>query len=369
MTATLKDIAQRTGVSIAAVSMALKDHPRIGATRRKAIQAVARELGYEPDMVAQAMRTQRSRTIGMLVSNFRVPVANLRSDMIEQAIAAHGYRVQIAFTQSETDRLVQQIRTMRAMRVEGLVVHGNFLESAIAPVYEELRHCRFPVVLADFLIQRGQAGEFAHVRVDRPQAMKRLVRHLVDTGRRDILFLGAELRGTNGEKFRGVHEACEELNVRLRYASISRGSGWTEPHEALATDDKRLPSLYPRGQISTRALHAVSRRLVKDIASWKDLPDAIIATNDELAMITVAGLQKHRGLRVPQDIAVTGYDDIPAARLFIPPLTTVRDPRKTVARTLSSMLLTMLDGRQPESRVVTVTPMPVIRHSTLPASR
>ena len=367
--ATLKDIAQRTGVSIAAVSMALKNHPRIGATRRKAIQAVARELGYEPDMVAQAMRTQRSHTIGMLVSNFRVPVANLRSDMIEQAIAGHGYRVQIAFTQSEPERLVQQIRTMRAMRVEGLVVHGSFLHSAIDPVFEELRRCRFPVVLTDFLSSFEDISEFAHVRVDRVTAMRRLVEHLAATGRKDILFLGAELRGTNGEKFRGVHEACKALGLRLRYSSMSRGFGWTDPEEALAVDMKPIPGLYPRGQISTRALHAISRRMIKDIANWKDLPDTIIATNDELAMLTVAGLQKHRGLRVPQDIAVTGYDDIPSARLFIPPLTTVRDPRKTLARKISSMLLTMLNGQELENRSVTITPMPVIRHSTLPASR
>jgi|GEM_PF-6070360 len=369
MPATLKDIAQRTGVSIAAVSMALKDHPRIGLERRRTIQAVAREMGYEPDMVAQAMRAQRSHTIGMMVSNFRVPVVSIRTDMIEQAIASHGYRVQIAFTQSETARLLQHIRTMRAMRVEGLVVQSKFPDSDTKQIYEELRLCRFPVVLADFWIGTEPPAEFAHVGLNRAQAMEHLVDHLVNTGRRDILFLGADMRGTNGQKLRGVVNACHRHGIRVRYASAIQHDGQMHPLDVKTCQtmiDTEASITVP--SLSSRTLYARTRRLVHAIAQQGDRPDAIMATNDELAMITISELQKN-GLRVPQDIAVTGYDDIGTAKLFIPPLTTIREPRKTLARTLSSMMLEMLNNKSARPRQITLTPRPMIRHSTLPASR
>src|ERR1700761_2132576 len=105
MAVSIKDIARKAGTSNVTVSLALRDHARISVARRKQIKAIALEMGYRPDPLARAMRTQQSLTVGLLISEHLSGVTNLKIDAIEQRLADQGYQVLLGFTGGDLDRL------------------------------------------------------------------------------------------------------------------------------------------------------------------------------------------------------------------------------------------------------------------------
>ena len=360
MPTTLKDIAKTAGVSAAAVSMALKGHPRIGLARRREIQDLARRMGYKPNMLARSMRTQQTMTIGVLVANLRTTASNMRVEVLEQALASKGYRIQIGFTQSEVQRTVELAHSMHAYRVDGLIVTDSMNADQVELLTQELEGLKTPVVMAGCSDPAFASG-LPHVAIDRTEIMDEVVDHLAQSGCEDITFVGGNLRSVNGAKWLGTVAACRRRGLRLRFANMGR-SGWVSPEDAKALDASLSLTHNHQSYSTLSAIERMAIRVGRDIATWSERPDAIVTTNDYLALAVIQGLHS-RGVDVPEDIAVTGFDNVRSARLAVPTLTTVHEPRRTFARHVVEMLLAQINDEPLHQRLVVLRPRLAIRES------
>lgn len=357
----MADIAERLNVSRATVSLALRDSSQVGEARRKHIQAVAAELGYKPNVTARALRTQKSQTVGLLVPNLATAATNAKAEAVQHALMQHNYQVLLGRTQLEVELSLSSIDEMAFRNVDGLIVLSHLDHPMI---HRRLEQLGLPTVMVD-VPQRSRASHMAFVQVDRAHGCMLAAEHLSRVGLRDIAFLakGIERWGTMSSlKWRGLVEASKTTDLRIRFMSLD---GQVSEMHQVETDSP--------GPLEKRRVRPVSHRrderrawrLGRMLAASSDRPDAVLASNDLLAMATIRGLV-HGGARVPEDVSVVGFDDSPMSRLFLPALTTLRQPVRALARHSVQMLLSMLrDDRLPaQKRRVTLKPRLVVREST-----
>ena len=347
MTASLKDIAARVGVSSVAVSLALRGDSRISEARRRQIQVVADEVGYRPNSIARAMRTRRSHTVGLLLADLRTATSNLKIEGIEQQMTRHGHQLLLGFTAADGDRLIEYVDSMVARQVDGLLIFGPHRFTKSRNVWQRL-HERFrdgdgpALILVD--VQADTQGLFQQIGVDRGAAMQAAVNHLYSLGHRDILYVGP-LAGSSLAKWEGVVEgvrATKDSAVRLRFAPLE-----TE----LILESRNVARLR---QASVDRDLIESSRLLDSVASAVDRiaqlpiahrPTATIAASDLIAMTMIGRFADH-GIVMPSDMSVIGFDgnDL-ARRAFRPRLTTLEQPQEALAEQVVEALLRRMSGQ------------------------
>ncbi len=362
MAVSLKDIAQRIGVSSVAVSLALRGDERISEARRRQIRSIAGELGYRPNLTARAMRTRRSHTVGMLLADLRTATSNLKIEAIERQMVQSGHQLLLGFTGAEETRLFEYVESMISRQVDGLIIFGphggpdasgkdHSSKQKPEQVWQRLRERvggqSVPIVLADV---RAAAGEwFTQIGINRSTAMGSAVRHLVALGHRNLMYVGP-IAGSSSEKWNGVLEAVRASTIRgirVRFGSLD-GSPFRESQQVA----RLRPSVGSAGIASASDVPDSAGALADRIASLPadDRPTALIAASDLIAMALIGRLAD-RGLRTPGDISVTGFDgDEIACRLFRPRLTTVLQPRDLLAERVVAALLQMLSGSDGQTR-------------------
>lgn len=360
MAVSIKDIAREIGVSETTVSMALRDHPRISVERRRQIKDLAKRLNYRPNAVARAMRMQKSQSIGLLIVNLRTHISNLKAEAIEACMVAANYQVLVGFTQNEYRRTAEYVQNMIAHQVDGLLIMvGGGPAEYWPPLADILRNAPIPCVLVDFAFRTG----FPEVCVDRAAGMEKVAAHLIRLGHRSIACVRTE--SVKSEKWAGLMRGvAAEPSVRLRWASL-RKPGWHEEGQAANPDrtDEGLVKFDPL------AIEELVARKAGDVAAWPDRPTAVVMFSDTLAMAFINGLHR-AGLRVPQDISVTGFDDADEARFFDPALTTVHQPREEVGQKAADMLLRLMRQKRNvngDAERILLVPELVVRNSTAPA--
>ncbi|HEX5727860.1 LacI family DNA-binding transcriptional regulator, partial [Microbacterium sp.] len=290
----IKDVAKLAGVSISTVSKALNSPDGVSQQIRTRVVAAVEELGYVPLHAAQQLRAGRSGLLGMTVINITNPFfADLMAGA-EAAAAAAGLRVLVGNSDDDVAKERDHLELFERVQVEGALV-APFGETA--PWLARLRARRIPVVLVDSV---DDTGVWPSVSFDNVAGGRMAAEHLIGLGRTRIAFLGAreEVRQVR-ERLQGALEATDQARLRL---DIS----WTP-----------------------RTTPELGRVLGEQVAALPpdERPDGIIATNDLLAAGIVQGLLSS-GLRVPQDVAVVGYDDIEFATFAAVPLTTIRQPAR-----------------------------------------
>jgi LacI family transcriptional regulator, repressor for deo operon, udp, cdd, tsx, nupC, and nupG len=286
---TIADVARRAGVSAAAVSFAVNDRPGVGPETRARILAAAEELGWRPSASARALSKSRVRAIGLVLA--REP-AHLEVDAffvrflsgLQRALVPRDYALLLQLLPGGEPDPAAYDRLAAQGRVDGLVLTDVELED---PRFERLEASGLPVVVAG---RPASACPFPWVETEHAAGMTAAARHLVEAGHERIAFLGGPA-------------AYEHVQVRRRcWEAAVRGAG-LEPGPAVHAD-------------AAGATEAAARALAAR-------PTAVACTSDSLAMVLV-GVARERGLRVPGDVAVTGFDDSPLATLSAPALTSVR---------------------------------------------
>jgi LacI family transcriptional regulator len=288
LAATIRDVARAANVSVATVSRALNAHSNVLPETRARVQQVARELGFVPSGAARSLITRRTQTIGVLLPDVYGEFFSELIRGIDTAARDHG--LHLLLSGSHGDR-AEGAAAMKAMsgRVDGLLIMSPHLD---APALADNLPRGLPVVLMN---TRGDGVEAASLVVDNYGGAYSMVRHLVGQGHRTIAFIsGPEQNFEAQERLRGYREALAALlpgsEAPVLSGDFTEESGWRVGNRITAMDSR---------------------------------PDAIFAANDAMAIGCLFCLAE-AAIRVPRDIALVGFDDIPLARFVNPPLTTVR---------------------------------------------
>ncbi|HEX6060145.1 MAG TPA: LacI family DNA-binding transcriptional regulator [Gemmatimonadaceae bacterium] len=325
---TIRDVARRAGVSVATVSRVYTGRGPVHESTRTRVVAAARELRYTPDAAARSLITRRTETLGVLLPDLYGEFFSELIRGVDRTARQHDYHLLVSGCHAGPGELGGALRAMRGS-VDGLVVLWPELDvgGLTADLPEHL-----PVVLL------SAAGHTAYesIAVDNYGGARAIVEHLLARGHRRIATIaGAERNGEARERLRGYRDA-------LRGAGIRPRADW----EVI-------------GHFTEDGGHAAAQRLL----ALAERPGAIFAANDSMAIGAMSALAD-AGLRIPDDVAVAGFDDVPIARYTSPPLSTVHVPIQELgARAVDRLLHTIAGGnRQPRSHETLATTL-VVRGS------
>ena len=336
--ATIIDVAKRAGVHWSTVSRALNPEKRhlISPEMVDRVAACVEELGYRANALASGLRTQRSRTIGVIVSNLGDPVHPPIVRAIEDRFAEIGYVTLVGNTDNYPARQAALIDRFIGQGVDGLIVATFFRND---PIISTCLDAGIPTVA----VFRDPEDEFVpSVRVDDARAMEIAVHHLAGLGHRHIAHnAGPQNVSTGYYRCRGFRRACRSLTKQGVTASVAYGREFT-------IED---------GEIACRTLLSEQRRIT-----------AIVAANDMLAVGALRHLEACN-IRCPGDISIIGMNDMPFMDSIAPALTTIRTPAADLGKHAAEILVAMVHGASIENRRVVLNPELVIRNSVEPVDR
>ena len=330
--ATIRDVAERAGVSVASVSRVLTGAgPVTDTTRRKVMQAVE-ALQYVPHSGARSLSTSKTQTIGVILPDLYGEFFSELIRGMDLAARALGYHLIVSSSHDDAEEASAAIRSMRG-RVDGLIVLSPHLDAA--NLANSLAG-RLPILL----MNGGAGAGRPSIVVDNHGGAVQAVEHLVATGRRRI----AHISGPTGNL---------EAETRL--------AGYLE-----AMAKAGLPTTVVEGAFTQASGH----RAGAELAAGTDRPDAIFAGNDMMAVGAMLALQE-AGLNVPEDVAVVGFDDVPIAALMRPGLTTLGIQIAETGRSALERLVRLINAAGEavaDTACEVVRPKLVVRPSSNPAT-
>ncbi len=307
MTSTIHDVARLAGVSFKTVSNVINDHPHVSDSTRAKVRAAIDELGYQPNLSARSLRSGRSGVIGLAVPELSLAYFAQLADEVIRAAELRGQIVLIEQTGGDREKELSVLRSPRLQLTDGLLFSPLGLGIDDAALVD----IPTPLVLLGERIFNGPAD---HVTMQNVEAARAATEHLIAKGRRRIAVVGAhegEVIGSAGLRLRGYREALDAAGIPFDESLISYVGTW---HRANGAD-------------ATRKLLATGARF-----------DGLFAMNDELALGSMRVLQE-KGLVIPDDVAVIGFDDVDEGRYSLPSLTTVDPGRREIAETAVDVLL------------------------------
>jgi DNA-binding LacI/PurR family transcriptional regulator len=329
--ASIKDIARLARVSHSTVSRALHGSPLISRDTTERIRRIAQESGYRPSAAARSLVTSRTAAVGVVVTSISDPFAAEVLRGIEDAANDLGYSVFLANSDADAEREMKVVCSFEERRVDGILVTSSRVGSMYAEV---LSSTHLPIVL----LNNQHPGDFLHsVMIDNPSAASQATRHLLGLGHREIAYLGDRFGGqTDTERFDGYRSALELSGIAPNPAYIVSGDGKAEG-----------------------GAQAVGRLLDLDRP-----PSAIFCYND-MTVLGALSTIRARGLAVPRDISLVGFDDLFFAAYLDPPLTTVRQPMRAMGRLAMETLCQLLAGSAMDHNIKVPGEL-IVRKSTAP---
>ncbi len=310
---TLKDVADRAGVSTATVSRVMNTSGIVQPATRDRVQAAIRELGYTPNFGARALASRRTNTVAAIVPTLENAIFARGLEAFQDELSSSGVTLLVASNRYDPEIESAQVRKLVARGADAILLIG-FDRSP--EIYEFLRRSGTPFAIA---WAHDPAQQLPSVGFDNRLAMKRLAERVLALGHRRL----------------GMITAHRQENDRARYR-------WLGILDALA--ERGLPE---RALVIFETSYAVDegRAGFRALMSQTGPPTAILCGNDVLAAGAVLEA-RFRGLRIPEDISITGFDDIEIAEILSPPLTTVHVPHRRMGRDSARLLLAMLTGAE-----------------------
>lgn len=323
---TMKDIAKEFGISVATVSRALKDSPRISLERRQAIQQYAREHNFTPNMIAESLRNSRvkpQKLIGVIIPEFvHYYFASILTGIEEEA-TSQGYRLLVATSQESYEREVRICQAFYENKVCGVIV-SQAKDTQKYDHFQRLIDAGVPLVFYDRICTGVNASR---VVVDDYMGAFNATTHLIETGCRRIAFYGSSM----------TLEISKNRYNGYRDALLKHG---------LQPDDSLMRVCDNR---------ADAEAITPELLQSENRPDGFFAINDDTA-IGILYTAKHMGLKVPDDVSVCGFTNGYCAIACDPMLTTVEQRGKRVGEEAANILIGYVEGRIPlekmERRIV-----------------
>ncbi len=330
----LKQVAEHAGVSVKTVSNVVRGTVRVSPPTRERVERSLIQLGYRPNLSARHLRQGRTGVVALAVPALDAAYFSALARATITAAAAHGWTVLIDQTDGAVEREIDIMAGAGSHLVDGVVLSPL----GLGALDLEGRRPTVPIVL---LGERVFDGPDDHVAIDNVGAAREATEHLLGLGRRRIAAVGAQ-----------EHASAGTARLRLQ--------GWREAHEAagVPTSAELVASVEQFDRRSGAA--AAERLLCLDRA-----PDALFCFNDQLALGAMRTLAL-RGVRVPDDVAVVGFDDIEDGEFSVPSLTTVSPDLRSLAREALDLLSRRIDGSDTgPPREVTVGHRLLVRESTV----
>lgn len=318
---TMKDIAKEFGISVATVSRALKDSPRISEERRKAIQAYAREHNFYPNAIGEALRHSRvmpQRIIGVIVPEFTHYYFSSILTGIEESAAARGYRIIVALSGEQYEREVRICESFLRSKVCGVIV-SQAKDTKDYAHYQRLLDAGIPMVFYDRICTGVNASR---VVVDDYMGAYNAVTYLIETGCKRIAYYGGPVQlEISKNRFNGYKDALLKHGMKI--------------------DDEIIVICDNRADAET---------ITPKLMALDNPPDGFFAVNDDTA-IGILYTVKHSGYKVPEDIGICGFTNGQRAVACDPMLTTVEQRGHRVGEEAVEILMDKVEGLSPMEKV------------------
>ncbi|SFD82388.1 LacI family DNA-binding transcriptional regulator [Paracidovorax konjaci] len=329
--ATIKDVARQAGVSVTTVSHVINGTRHVSDEGRARVEAAVRDLGYVPSAIARSLKSNHTRTLGMLIPNSSNPYFAEVVHSVENRCFGAGYNLILCNTHDEAHRQGSYLQVLAERRIDGLIVVSTGQDATLA---RQLEGLGVPTVLVDREIEVPEQPcdlvETAH-----RQGGMLATRHLLWLGHRRIACIGGPAGLAPSEQ---------------------RIAGW---RDALAEAGVGADGLLWHGDFTSQGGYEAMQAVLASARA----PTAVFVGNDLMAIGALCAAHE-RGVRVPEALSVVGFDDIELAAFTSPPLTTVSQPKQQIGALAVDMLLERIDGARREQRQVLLQPELRLRAST-----
>lgn len=326
--ASIKDVASRAGVSVATVSRVLNHNARVKAHLRERILSTIDQLGYQPSGIARNMRSQSVRVIGLVISDIQNPFFTALVRAVEDVAYEHQYTVLLCNSDEDLQKEQLYIDVLSRERVAGAIVVPSGKDCCAA-----LLHARVPLVMADRTIPELCADAAV---LDNVAGAFAATQHLIELGHRRIGLVSAPANVSVGrERQAGYEKAHRKNKIAL---------------------DKQLIRL---GNFKANGGYQATRELLELAAR----PTAIFAVNNLMTMGALQAIREKK-LRIPKDISVIGFDDVPWLALLTPPLTAVRQPTYEIGAQAARLLFARMQNSDKPVEKCVLKPELIVREST-----
>lgn len=334
MPVTLADIARELGVSKMTVSRAINNHPTINAETRARVLEVARRLNYQPNQYARALATNRSYLIGIVLPDLMNLYFAEVTKAIESVVRAAGFQLLICSTEEDPSRELGEVETL-LQRTDGLII-SSVLPPTETNAYRAMIKDGAKIVLVDRTMENLRCPSVA---TDNVKVGRLATEHLISLGHRRIGHLQGDASSVSAERLEGYKQALAKHKIRFK-RSLVRPCG---------------------------LLEAEGYKAMNDWIASADLPTAVFAVNDPVALGVMRALEE-AGLRVGEDVALVGAGNIHYSHMLRVPLTTVSWSRGEMGEQAARLLIQMIENNGAsavKAQKVTLPPELIVRSSSL----
>jgi len=306
MPVSIKDIAKYAGVSPSTVSRALNNHPRISEETKTAIKEIAKNMGYVPSAIARSLVAKQTATIGVAITDVRDPYYAGLVAGIEEEAERHNYTVVLSSFHRDPERELAVVEDFHRRRVDGIIITGSYMEQVYL---SEDSNFFLPVVII------SSPNYPYSVSIDRHQGTRQVIEHLISLGHRRIAHIFQPKDGLG--RLHSYKMLLEEYGIPVDESLIVASDG------TIISGVEAVPQLLDLSQP----------------------PTAIFCFNDLTAIGVINAIRK-RGLDVPRDISVVGFDNLEMAKYYHPALTTVRQSTHQLGERSVCILLSLMNGEK-----------------------
>ncbi|AYE34406.1 LacI family DNA-binding transcriptional regulator [Clostridium septicum] len=315
MATSIKDVAREAGVSIATVSRVLNDIDVVNEDTKKKVLDAIKKLGYRPNIVARSLKTQRTKTIGILVpdisSGFYPEIVRGAEDVAN----IYDYNVILCNSDFDSEKEKEYLRVLKEKMVDGVIYMSSSLHDEILDIINELD-------LKTVLVEtKDKDGTLPSVTIDNIKATYESTNYLFNKGLKNIAFVGARKDSMNawGDRYIGYENALNDKGLKI-------------DEELVFTETLKVTTGYDA---------------IESFESLNKEYDAVVCASDEIAMGVINGLRDH-GKKVPEDVSVIGFNDNAVASVFYPKITTINQPSYDMGSVAMRMLIKLLAKKEVE---------------------
>lgn len=332
---TIYDLAEELKLSPSTVSRALNDHHSIGNKTKKAVKKLAKERGYRPNTIASSLRTNRSNTIGILVSWINRPFISSLISGIEKEARAKGYQAIISQSHDSTELEIDNLQALYDSRISALIV-SLAMETIDYSHFDLFKDSGIPVVFVDRI---PDMLNISKVQINNFNAALEATEHLIEQGCKRIAhFGGARHQSIYKDRMLGYVAALKKNNLEVDESIILNANSLSEEE---------------------------GTRLTEQVLDMPNPPDGIFCANDKAAVSAIQCAKK-RGIKIPEELAIIGFNNDPICEIIDPPLSSVHHPAQEMGKAAVQKALSMIEGNgeiKANNRVILDTHL-VIRASS-----
>ncbi|MDM5199000.1 substrate-binding domain-containing protein [Fictibacillus enclensis] len=335
MKVTIQDVAKKAGVSISTVSRVLNgNYTQTTKETKERVQQVISELNYYPNPMARGLKQMETKIIGIVLSNLRNPFWSMVLEGVEDTCRKSGYSLMICNSNEDASREAELIKGFKNRQVDGIIVNPTSKNNKL---FKEMIEKHYPLIAINRLIE-GLDVEVDSVIVDNIKGAKLAVNHFVQTGKRNIVAFAYEPQGVSTWRDRiiGFKEALSEHGIKVHDRSVIEVENKTGKVKKAVTE-------YFRTNNST---------------------EAIFSTNNMMSLEILESL-KELNIKIPDDIALIGYDETDWSKHLNPPLTTIKQPAYESGVIAAKNLIKKINSKSKRKpKTVVLEPELIVRESS-----